>query len=222
MKISCPECGFSRDVPAHRIPARNPRVTCPQCRCSFVLDSAAASDGEFAEIPSAPSPGSPADEQFLPAAPVTRAYAGFWIRFLAWSLDALLLGLVNLVFSLSSGLILGQSLNFLDRPEQMTVAMATPTIYWVGSRFLFATIFSWAYRVFFIGYCGQTPGKMAVRVKVIRTDGVDFGFGRAALREIVGKFCSKIILGIGYLMVAFDSRKQGLHDKIADTVVIKL
>jgi uncharacterized RDD family membrane protein YckC len=83
-------------------------------------------------------------------------------------------------------------------------------------------VLGYAYRVFFIGYCGQTPGKMAVRVKVIRTDGTDVGYVRALLREVVGKFLSKLILGIGYLMVAFDSRKQGLHDKIADTYVVKI
>jgi uncharacterized RDD family membrane protein YckC len=63
---------------------------------------------------------------------------------------------------------------------------------------------------------------MAVRVKVIRTDGTEIGYVRAFLREVVGKFLSKLLLGIGYLMVAVDSRKQGLHDKIADTYVIKL
>jgi uncharacterized RDD family membrane protein YckC len=47
-------------------------------------------------------------------------------------------------------------------------------------------------------------------------------YGRAALREVVGKFLSGILLGIGYLMVAFDSKKQGLHDRLANTFVIKL
>jgi len=136
---------------------------------------------------------------------------------LAWTLDVLLIGLVNLVFSLSSGLISGQGLYFMERTEQLTVAVMTAPL-----SFLFATVFGYAYLVFFTGYCGQTPGKMAVRIKVVRTNGAEVGFGRAFLREVVGKFCSKIILGVGYLMVAFDPRKQGLHDKIADTCVIKL
>jgi uncharacterized RDD family membrane protein YckC len=63
---------------------------------------------------------------------------------------------------------------------------------------------------------------MALRIKVIRTDGSPINYGRAALREVLGKFISSILLGIGYLMVAFDNRKQGLHDKIGDTYVIKL
>jgi uncharacterized RDD family membrane protein YckC len=56
----------------------------------------------------------------------------------------------------------------------------------------------------------------------MRADGSPIGYGRAALREVFGKFLSTLLLGIGYLMVAFDDRKQGLHDKIADTCVIKL
>ena len=94
---------------------------------------------------------------------------------------------------------------------------AINTIIW-----LFGAVLSISYAVFFTGYCGQTPGKMVLRIKVIRTDGSPINYGRAALREVLGKFISSILLGIGYLMVAFDNRKQGLHDKIADTYVIKL
>ena len=63
---------------------------------------------------------------------------------------------------------------------------------------------------------------MALGIKVIRTSGMDIGYGRAFLREVPGKFLSGILFGIGYLMVAFDEKKQGLHDRIADTYVIKL
>ncbi len=63
---------------------------------------------------------------------------------------------------------------------------------------------------------------MALRIKVIRASGEDVSYGRAFLREVPGKFLSGILLGIGYLMVAFDDQKQGLHDRIADTYVIKL
>ena len=95
-------------------------------------------------------------------------------------------------------------------------------ILWIASVVLLSVSLSIGYAVFFTGYCGQTPGKMALRIKVIRTDGSQITYGRAALREVPGKFISGILLGIGYLMVAFDSQKQGLHDKIADTYVIKL
>ncbi len=87
---------------------------------------------------------------------------------------------------------------------------------------LFGYVLSFAYYVVFTGHCGQTPGKMALRIKVVRCDGTEIGYGRAALREIPAKFISGIILCIGYLMVAFDEQKQGLHDRMADTYVVKL
>lgn len=91
-----------------------------------------------------------------------------------------------------------------------------------GLVMLFGYVLSFAYYIIFTGHGGQTPGKMALRIKVIRTDGSDISYRRAAFREVVAKFISGIILGIGYLMVAFDSQKQGLHDRMADTYVIKL
>ena len=87
---------------------------------------------------------------------------------------------------------------------------------------IFSYALSFAYYIVFTGYCGQTPGKMALRIKVIRRNGSQIGFGRAAFREIPAKFIAAIIFGIGYLMVAFDEQKQGLHDRMADTYVIKL
>jgi len=217
MRIVCPDCGYSSDVAESRIPAGNPRIVCPKCRSSFRLDSSGGPARENQERPRPASSAHQSGRSTLPDDQIRAGYAGFWIRVLAWALDQLLLGLIVLVFSLCSGLISGEGLYFVDRAEQLTVAMVSAPF-----SFLFATVFGYAYRVFFIGYCGQTPGKMAVGVKVVRTQKTEIGFGRAFLREVIGKFCSKIILGIGYLMVAFDSRKQGLHDKIADTLVIKL
>jgi uncharacterized RDD family membrane protein YckC len=144
-------------------------------------------------------------------APQFRPKAGFWIRVVASLLDSLLLGAVQFVLSLLIGLVIGM----------LGIATAgEPSINMV--IWLFGLSLSIGYAVFFTGYCGQTPGKMALRIKVIRTDGSPMTYGRAALREVLGKFISGILLGIGYLMVAFDSQKQGLHDKIADTYVIKL
>lgn len=96
----------------------------------------------------------------------------------------------------------------------------------VSSLAMLVQLFSYAigaaYYVVFTGHGGQTPGKMAVRVKVIRRDGQPVSYGRALFRELPCKFISAIILGIGYLMIAFDEQKQGLHDRMADTYVIKL
>jgi uncharacterized RDD family membrane protein YckC len=139
-------------------------------------------------------------------------YAGFWVRFVAYLIDSFIIGGLQLVLGLLLGFAIG-SLGGLTAPGDAAMGMVT---------WLFGVVIGLSYAVFFIGHCGQTLGKMALRIKVICTDGSEISYGRAALREVPGKFLSGILLGIGYLMVAFDSRKQGLHDKIANTYVIKL
>jgi uncharacterized RDD family membrane protein YckC len=78
------------------------------------------------------------------------------------------------------------------------------------------------YYVYFTAFGGQTPGKMALRIKVVRTDSSSLTLGRAFYREVIGKFVSGIILGFGYVLIAFDDNKQGLHDRMADTYVVRL
>ena len=76
------------------------------------------------------------------------------------------------------------------------------------------------YRVYFIGSSGKTPGKGVMGLKVIKEDGSSpIGYGAATMR-VIGEFASSLILGLGYLLILFDDRKQGLHDKIAGTLVV--
>jgi uncharacterized RDD family membrane protein YckC len=65
-----------------------------------------------------------------------------------------------------------------------------------------------------------TLGKMALGIKVGDMDNQRIDFSKAMLRNI-SKILSSLILFIGYIMIIFDDRKQGLHDKIADTFVVK-
>jgi uncharacterized RDD family membrane protein YckC len=202
-------------VEAARLPEKPLRVTCPRCRQVFPFSRGGTGQPDAAE----PFISQPVGAGISPAATgasttgaAAAAKAGFWIRVVASLLDMLALGLLESALgSLLIG-ISGLEPGF-HSPEGRMIMLTVAA---------FGVVLGYAYRVFFIGYCGQTPGKMAVRVKVIRTDGTDVGYVRALLREVVGKFLSKLILGIGYLMVAVDSRKQGLHDKIADTYVVKL
>jgi len=61
---------------------------------------------------------------------------------------------------------------------------------------------------------------MAMGLKVTDLDGERIGVGKSFLRTI-GSFVSAVLLMVGYLMVAFTERKQGLHDKIAGTLVVR-
>ncbi len=65
-----------------------------------------------------------------------------------------------------------------------------------------------------------TVGKMALKLRVTDLNGNRVSFGQALGRN-VGKYLSTVILFIGYLMVAWDEKRQGLHDKLAGTLVIK-
>lgn len=225
MTLTCPHCGFSKEIDPARIPSGMTRVICPRCKEPFPRPEALAENPskvveepavsaeatEAASLPMEPTRAVP------PAPPLTNAAslpkAGFWMRAVASLLDSLLLFLVQFVFSLILGLTAGTMLSGVEpHGEAFVGLMAT----------LFGVLVGFTYSVFFTGYCGQTPGKMALRIKVIRTTGEEVSYGRAFVREVPGKFLSGILLGIGYLMVAFDRQKQGLHDRIADTYVIKL
>jgi len=79
------------------------------------------------------------------------------------------------------------------------------------------------YYIYFTGSKGQTLGKKAVKIKVVKeSDNSVPGYGTAFLREIVGKFVSSLVFSLGYFWVIWDSKKQGWHDKIAHTIVIKV
>ena len=119
-------------------------------------------------------------------------YQGFWIRLAAAIIDCLVVVAASSLLSLLP--VVGNFISFF--------------VYWL-------------YHWLFIGLKGQTLGKMAVGIKVVNAAGAVPGLGRAALREIPGKILSSIAIYLGFLWVAWDKRKQGWHDKIAGTYVVK-
>lgn len=76
------------------------------------------------------------------------------------------------------------------------------------------------YYVYLHGSCGQTFGKMAFRIKVINEDGSPLNYRWAFLRWL-GYFLCDVTFFLGYLWVAFDKRKQGLHDRVCRTIVVR-
>ena len=78
--------------------------------------------------------------------------------------------------------------------------------------------------VLFVGLFGQSPGKALSGIKIVRSNGMDISFGRAILRETIGKLIASLplIVPLGFLWVWFDGKNQGWHDKLADTKVIRV
>lgn len=137
--------------------------------------------------------------------------AGFWIRVMANLVDSFILFAVQFV----AGVVLGIGLASTGADE--TTVKGTTALVQVGGWVL--TFF---YVIGFVAVKGQTPGKMAFGLRVVREDGEErIGWGRAFLREILGKIVSYVVLLIGFLMVAFRGDKRGLHDLIAKTSVVK-
>ena len=150
---------------------------------------------------------SPENELKQPSQPQQEYhYAGFWLRFLASQVDGAIIVFISVIFGIGFSII--------------SAILKNSAISMIGLLFQYAIGFG--YPLYFLVKQNATPGKKILHLKVIPVDGSEkISLGRAIVREIIGKFISIIILGIGYIMAAFDSKKQALHDKIAGTVVIK-
>jgi len=71
------------------------------------------------------------------------------------------------------------------------------------------------------GLTGLTAGKWATGLRIRRTSGRRIGIGRAFLRHFVGYPVSFLTLGLGFLIASFTASGRGLHDLIADTIVVR-
>jgi uncharacterized RDD family membrane protein YckC len=139
-------------------------------------------------------------------------FAGFWIRLAAKLVD----GIVMIAASFIIGFMMAP-VSLLITPY-IEDAVQTETLIFLLTYLVQVTVQAY-YNIWFLARYGATPGKMACQLRVIRTDGSPLTTGRATGR-FFAESLSGIILGIGYLMVAFDVEKRALHDHLADTRVI--
>lgn len=136
-------------------------------------------------------------------------YAGFWIRFVAWFID----WIVVRIFAAMIFVILGGLLLATGTDSEGTLFQVLSWIFGLTIEILyFASMESSSSQA--------TLGKMALGLKVVDVYGRRLTFGRAVGRE-AGKILSGLILAVGYIMAGFDDRKQALHDKMASTLVMK-
>lgn len=131
------------------------------------------------------------------------AYAGFWRRLGAYVVDAALLGGIEMV--------LASSIRVLQPDNFQALANVAPVS---GALW-------WAYFAILESSPAQgTLGKLALGLQVTDLHGDPISFGRAVLRNAL-KFLSSLLLGTGWLLAAFTPRKQGLHDLLAGTLVLR-
>jgi uncharacterized RDD family membrane protein YckC len=153
-------------------------------------------------------------------------YAGFWLRFAAYVIDYIIIYVVqSFVFIPVLG-VLGisfaskmDSMDNMSDAESMGMAMGFAAV--MAATALLTTIIAILYwSIMESSKYQATVGKMALGLKVSDVDGQNLDFVKSLIRNVC-KIISGMILGIGYIMAGFTERKQGLHDIIAGTLVVK-
>jgi len=161
-------------------------------------------------------------------------YAGFWIRVVAYIIDAIIIsvimGIVYFVLTAIGIIDFSAVMEVANDPSVQAGGEPDPAAVMAASQgmmrnmgivYLVAFLLAWLYEALLTSSSMQaTPGKMAFGLRVTTADGERIGFGRATGRYF-GKIVSGIILYIGFIMIAFTERKQGLHDMMASTLVVR-
>ena len=143
-------------------------------------------------------------------------YAGFWIRVAARIIDLILLLAGFNLF------VLGDRMG--SKAELWAPAGDGFLRDGIGAanlvRAVFYLFFPAFYYIYLHGAWGQTFGKMALGIRVLNDDGSPLGYRKSFFRWLGYLLCD-LTLDLGYLWAAFDPRKQGLHDKVCGTIVVR-
>lgn len=140
-------------------------------------------------------------------------YAGFVTRLVAFFLDRLILTVIlTTLATVATFLYESFNVNQWFGTERLAHVIATTLAIVMGILIILL------YDIGFWLLAGQTPGKRALGVRIVRTDGQRMVIGNAVRREI--GYLISAILFLGFLWVIVDNRRQALHDKLAGTLVL--
>ncbi len=133
-------------------------------------------------------------------------YVGFWARVGAAIIDSILMGIVLVpFFRLFYGGMDYEDIAQLDSPANIAINGLLPAV---------VVILFWVWRQ-------ATPGKMVIGAKIVDAK----TGGKPSTGQFIGRYLSyyisSIVLLLGFIWVGFDAKKQGWHDKLAGTVVVK-
>lgn len=136
------------------------------------------------------------------------AYVGFWARFGAAIIDTLLTALVTcpaLLAVYGWDYFEGDNASLIAGPADLLISWLFPVV---------VVVAFWIYQQ-------ATPGKMVFAAKIVDAQ----TGGAASNAQLIGRYFAYLIaglpLGLGFIWIAFDKRKQGWHDKLAGTLVVQ-
>jgi len=136
-------------------------------------------------------------------------YAGFWVRVVATIIDTVLVMLIT-----SPMLVSVYGWDYFDEGKSRIIAgPAEILIGWVLPAI--AVIVFWMKKQ-------ATPGKMALSLRILDADSGHKPSAAQFVGRYLGYLVSMLPFFLGLIWVAFDKRKQGWHDKLAGTVVVKV
>ena len=187
-------------------------MQCPKCGAELAGDERCPACGEQTPNPSGTQPN---DSNPFPPPRRRVAYAGFWLRAVAYLLDSLVLGFI-------AALVI-----FLPLMERGAIPADNPWFLYentsrqVLAMWLLVFMVSWLYFASFESSSWQaTPGKKLLGLRVTDLAGRRVTFARASGRYL-GKLIFGSILFVGFLFTPFTPRKQALYDLTAECLVLK-
>jgi uncharacterized RDD family membrane protein YckC len=143
-------------------------------------------------------------------------YAGFWLRFLAFIIDSIILAMLGIITGFLLGIVFGGA-----GANNADAGLTTAELIVQGINMAVSLVMNWLYYALQESSDKQaTIGKQALGIIVRDVNGEPITFGKATIRYFA-QILSGLTLGIGYVMAAFTQRKQALHDMIAGTLVLK-
>ena len=132
-------------------------------------------------------------------------YVGFWTRFVAYVIDMIVIYAISSLLNTFSFGLLNKQLDFPILGEESLSYVIVMFTYFIAMTYFFS----------------QTLGKMIMKIKVETNKGEKLSLADVVYRELVGRLLKIFLVYLPYLAVAFTNKKKGLHDFIADTVVVK-
>ncbi len=145
--------------------------------------------------------------------PIALEFAGFWSRLASFLIDAVIILVTMAILTPTWG---------LDFPSFDEIT-ADPIDAFLTIRQVFPllAVVSGLYLVSFWVWRGQTPGKIALNIKVLSRDGQSLTVGAAILR-FIGYVIAPFTVFFVFIWILFDRQNQGIHDKFADSYVVKV
>lgn len=127
----------------------------------------------------------------------TIQYASFGTRFLAMLIDGVIISIITNLLGFGYSM---SAIGYAANSPRLALMLIYTLGFWIWQS--------------------ATPGKLLLGLKIVEINGQNLTWQKAILRY-VGYYISALAIGLGFLWILFDEKKQGWHDKIAGTYVIK-